>query len=390
MGIVHLIKSWKESQMSPSLLMIKKELLRKQQVKTALPNRSRLSRRDQQLIDEIMMQTARRNQNNITRTMSYLDFYRKHPEIRWAFLGHMVSRNGGWNMTDLKGELLTKLLSEQEQKDYFHFLERGNWLIFQDVYPQFLLYEESVKRRVNLFYLLPFFQVSIFMEVLWNYFWTSKDEYSLATALIINEQNYLEKRVIQNSSYRKTVLNTIEFKLQDLLSLNQILFPCEPVAGVDHLASTALIGETLHHFASLHERISLGKRLYHLLFHPQHLVRVQQWALKQRHTGSRKDFWPQLFNHVRETAPGLPYEKRIEDCQLKPGTKRLHSPMLYHAWKDVEHPPAEACDWYEDWKMVRYLNPLTEEAKGDIKNAYCKTLENIEMAIVAREFFSPK
>lgn len=45
----------------------------------------------------------------------------------------MVSRNGGWNMTDLKGELLSHLLSESEQNDFFQFLERGNWLIFQDV-----------------------------------------------------------------------------------------------------------------------------------------------------------------------------------------------------------------------------------------------------------------
>ncbi|WCK52537.1 DUF2515 family protein [Aneurinibacillus sp. Ricciae_BoGa-3] len=87
-----------------------------------------------------------KNVNNITRTISYYDFYCRHPEIHWAFLGHMVSRNGGWNMTDLKGELLSRLLTEQEQKHFFHFLERGNWLIFQDVFPQFLLYEESLKR----------------------------------------------------------------------------------------------------------------------------------------------------------------------------------------------------------------------------------------------------
>ena len=49
----------------------------------------------------------------------------------------MVSRNGGWNMTDLKGDLYTRILSESINS-YFFFLERGNWLIFQDVYPSIL------------------------------------------------------------------------------------------------------------------------------------------------------------------------------------------------------------------------------------------------------------
>src|SRR5699024_7697380 len=121
---------------------------------------------DQILIRQIKESTRQLNLNNVTRTTAYFDYYRKHPEIHWALLGHMVSRNGGWNMTDLKGELLSKLLSEAEQKDYFLFLERGNWLIFQDVYPQLLLYEESLKRETSLFYLLSFFHVSIFMEVM--------------------------------------------------------------------------------------------------------------------------------------------------------------------------------------------------------------------------------
>lgn len=125
--------------------------------------------------------------------MAYFDFYQKHPEIHWAFLGHMVSRNGGWNMTDLKGDLLTRLLTNKERDAYFTFLERGNWLIFQDAYPQFLLYGESLKRNKPLFYLLPALDISSFMESVWNYFWKRRDSYILTIALVINEQNYLEK-----------------------------------------------------------------------------------------------------------------------------------------------------------------------------------------------------
>jgi hypothetical protein len=389
MGITNLIKSWKDDKLSHSLLFIKKELIQIQKINVPLFDIKKLSLHDQNLIQYIQKQTVMKNENNIIRTMSYYDFYCKHPEIHWAFLGHMVSRNGGWNMTDLKGELLSRLLTEQEQKYFFHFLEQGNWLIFQDVFPQLLLYEESLKRGVNLFYLLPFFNVSIFMQTLWNYFLNFRDCYILAIGLVINEQSYLEKRVIQNSSYKKSVLNTIEFKIQDLLSLNQILFPCE--LEKEYMAHTPLIGQTLHHFASLHERISLGKRLYHLLFHnEQNLRQVLQWARKHKHTGSRKDYWPQLFAAVMQSNPGIPYEQRIENCEIKPGSKRLYSPMLRYAWKEVEHATAEIGDWYEDWKVIHYLSPLNEEIEGDIKHVYCKTLEKIEMAITIHKMFSPK
>lgn len=111
--------------------------------------------------------------------MAYYDYYLRYPEIHWAFLGHMVSRNGGWNMTDLKGDLLSRLLSEKE--------------------------------------------------------------------------------------HQKTVLQTLEFKLQDLLSLNQILFRMRKREAREQ-AQAEIAGMTLHQFASLHERIILGKRLYSLLF----------------------------------------------------------------------------------------------------------------------------
>jgi len=73
------------------------------------------------LIQQIRRHTAELNTNNVTRTKAYLDFYHLHPEIHWAFLGHMVSRNGGWSMTDLKGELLSRLLSEKDKQSFFCF-----------------------------------------------------------------------------------------------------------------------------------------------------------------------------------------------------------------------------------------------------------------------------
>jgi hypothetical protein len=323
------------------------------------------------------------NINNVTRTMAYLNFYRHHPEIHWAFLGHMVSRNGGWNMTDLKGELLSRLLSNKEKRSYFSFLERGNWLIFQDAYPQFLLYHESLKRNIPLFFLFPFFNISIFMETIWNYFWRNQNKSILTIALIINEQNYLEKRVVQNPLYKNEVFNKLEFKLQDFLSFNHILFPYME-NGVLKLA-----GQTLHQFVSVHERILLGKRLYSVLFNNKEVLKnTEQWANSQLHTGSRKDYWPNIFNNIHEGTPGKQYQIHLKSCSLKPGARRIYSPSLESVWKDVKHVEAEKGDWFGDLQVMDYFLELDGTINGEIQNEYCKTLERLELAALAKKAIS--
>jgi len=131
---------------SPPLSLIKKELKKRLKVmQKSVEEVTKLSIEEQGIIHQIKEITHRLNKNNVTRTMAYLHFYSQYPEIHWSFLGHMVSRNAGWNMTDLKGDLLARLLSEKEHQQYFDFIERGNWIIFQDAFPQLLLYEQSLK-----------------------------------------------------------------------------------------------------------------------------------------------------------------------------------------------------------------------------------------------------
>ncbi len=102
---------------------------------------------EQEIIKEIKNETFLKNANNVTRTKAYLDFYCSHPEIHWAFLAHMVSRNAGYHMTDLKGELLPSIIERKEAENFFLFLERANAYIFHDAYPQLLLYHQSIKKR---------------------------------------------------------------------------------------------------------------------------------------------------------------------------------------------------------------------------------------------------
>jgi hypothetical protein len=366
-----------------SLLDVKHELKKKSKSKQASIKLLDLKEDEARLIHDIKEHTRQKNRNNVTRTNAYYQFYLRYPEIHWALLGHMVSRNGGWNMADLKGELYTRLLSEKDQLTYFSFLERGNWLIFQDIYPQFLLYEQSVKRTKKLFHLLPFFNVSTFMETMWNHFWKTGDRYTLAIATVINEQSHLEKSVIQNADFKKTVLNSIGFKLYDFFSFNHILFP---FYKNETKRETLLIGDTMKHFTSLHERILLGKRLYSLLFCRENILSgVVDWAHDSPHTGSRKDYWPHLFSDVNELFSRAFYKRRTKKCQLRKGAHRLYSPQLIYAWKDVNHEDPESEDWFKDWYIMDYLIDKGEPSDGEIYDEYCKTLEKIELAILAKK-----
>jgi hypothetical protein len=361
---------------------IQEELIKKSKTSPQL-SKPNLSKEEKQLVQRISIQTSLLNRNNVTRTKAYLDFYKNHPEIHWAFLGHMVSRNGGWNMTDLKGEFLSVLLTKQERKSFFSFLERGNWLIFQDAYPQFLLYEESMKRGTSLFHLMSWFNISTFMETIWNHFLRNHDRYILTMALVINEQSYLEKRVVHHPFFKKEVFETLEFKLQDLFSFTYILFPY--IRG----GKIGLTGQVLKQFDRLDARIRLGQRLYTILFKDKtRLNQCKKWAFAHPHTGSRKDYWPQLFHHVKEGVPGKGYQMRLKSCRIKSGAARLYSPELQYVWKDTQHPPAEAGDWFQDWKIIDYLIKTDEIIDGEIKNEYCKALENLEMAVIAKKTLS--
>lgn len=383
LGVIDIFCKFKKQekpQLSERLFKIKKEL-KKRSKRTRL--KENLSQSEKTFIQKIKRETNRLNKNNVTRTKAYLDFYNRHPEIHWAFLGHMVSRNGGWNMTDLKGGIHSKLLTNKEATSFFSFLERGNWLIFQDAFPQFLLYEASLNSRKNLSYLLPYLNVSIFMEVIWDQFWKDRDVYLLTMALIVNEQSYLEARVLQNSSFKKKVFKTLEFKLQEFLSMNHILFP--------YLwnGKLKLAGQTLRHFESLHERIILGKRLYNVLFsNKERFIMTVQWANEHPHSGSRKDYWPHFFHDVDEGVPGRILKSRIKSCQITSGSSRIYSPRLEFAWKNKTHSSAEIGDWYKDEDVIHYLTHVEQFIDGEIENDYCKTLEWLELAVITKKTIS--
>lgn len=321
------------------------------------------------LFADIRRHTAHANRNNRTRTDAYLRFYLEHPEIEWALVAHLVSRNGGWNMTDLQSDWLPLLLDEQERGAFFHFLERCNWLIFHDAYAQLLLYAAMKQQGDDLTGLLVPLGVSRFMVNVWRDFLRTRDPVRLTHGLIINEQNYIEQRVVQQPFYRKQVLDTLPFQLQSLLSFSHLLFPYHTAPDE---TEPLLCGITAHRFASLEQRILIGKSSYHLLKNnPNRFRQIVGWTRQTPHTGSRADYWPGRFS-VTSPAPA----------------PKLYSPPLEQVWPDVSHAPADGVDWFTDAKWLDQLGKQENVLPELRDREYGRSLQLLRAAIALLHPFS--
>lgn len=333
----------------------------------------------QGLVAQIRRQTAIANRNNVTRTQAYLDFYRQHEEVHWALLAHLVSRNGGWNMTDLKGEWLPVILDEAEIEPFFWMLERSNWLIFHDAYPQLLLYAEMKRRGTDLTALLAPLGVSVFMQPYWQEFLASGDSSRLTRALIVNEQQYIEQRVVHKPFTMNRIFSTYAFLAQSFFSLNQIVFPYKEHPTDKRLSIT---GVNVHHFPDLVQRIAIGKTLYQLLFSDcDRLKKIRTFCTRIPHTGSRADYWPHLFTpHRHSDQAGKGYELRLDGDQLIAGKPKLYSPSLQAAWADVEHAPADGTDWFQDDKWHQEVEKTADLPAIDTES-YVRALHWMEYGV---------
>lgn len=337
------------------------------------------------LIADIRRKTAIANRNNVTRTASYLQFYLQHPEIEWALLAHLVSRNSGWNMTDLHGEWLPHIMSEKQRIHFFMFLERCNWLIFHDAYAQLLLYAEMKQSSSDLTSLLPKLGVSTFMVPIWQQFLQNGDKKRLTWALIVNEQQYIQQRVVFQTFFQQQVLNSFLFQAQSVLSLNHVLFPyrAQPDDPIPRL-----VGIDVHRFPDVERRILTGKTLYHLItVDKSRYKKMIQWATEVSHTGSRADYWPHLFHFSPTADRQSKYQKRFNKGKLLPHQPKLYSPKLTAVWPDTEQPAADGTDWYQgEEKWLDFLQPdellptITEEE-------YREGLQLVDTGISLLEIF---
>ncbi len=337
------------------------------------------------LVLAIRRQTGEANRNNVTRTAAYWTFYQQHPEIHWAFLAHMVSRNGGWSMTDLAGDLMALLLSPEERWHIFGFLELSNALIFHDAYPQLLLYRESRLAGKPLFHLLPQLGVSRFMRPVWERFWSTPEPASLTICLIMNEQHYIEDRVVQHPYYRKHVLERAAFRFQAQLQETQVLFPYRRItpAAADSQTIWRLSGLTLERFSDLRERIEVGKTLYGILFgNPIIRDGVHTFAAAHPHTGSRADYHPSLYTAAAQKAspPAVAPAERLHGYGVRAGARPFYSPRLTEVWADQPFAPPGGADWFVEQAQTRPFGPAKAPSVTDITGEACLGLYKLELA----------
>ncbi|GAF14404.1 YppC protein [Bacillus sp. JCM 19045] len=220
------------------------------------------------------------NVDNIARTKAYENFGREHPEIRWARLAGMVSRNAGWNMTDLTTVEFQTLLHRAKRQQIGWIYERANWLIFEDAYPQLILYAKA--KKDNRFSCDEFekWHISRFMTEEWQRFWEERDENRLMQALIINEQYVVQTRLLDDI-VMEGFFHSFFYKLEEFAHLSHVIFPSQ--AGL-------LYGETVTTFADPVARIKLGKRLASLLYHPDLSFSFMKFADSTEPIGTRKEY----------------------------------------------------------------------------------------------------
>jgi hypothetical protein len=256
------------------------------------------------------------NQNNPIRTDWYRKYWIKHPEVPWAGLAHLVSRNAGYQMSDLKryvewtrygGAALQLLLSISPTlrvlvsplavdvaktlvistlQGLFQLLETGNYLIFHDIAPQLAAYEAAKKSPAmanDLFDLLlpirppmnpapgtPDFMADDWAINQWKTFFSASQVsgwfagtwnqapavQTMSFALITNEQNQIEDRLVKNTSTR--YINRfrsgmdIMFDISAELGLTRLAFP---QVGINPPAASRLLLYTVGDFRLLEERI---------------------------------------------------------------------------------------------------------------------------------------
>ncbi|MCP8616662.1 DUF2515 family protein [Salirhabdus salicampi] len=269
------------------------------------------------LIQEIKQKTEENNRTNVTRTKAYLAYYKQFPEIKWSLLASMVSRNAGWNMTDLETDTYKTLLSDKMRRHLFMTYERANWFIFSDAYPQLLIYQYSVERNKPLFDLLPALHVSNFMYKEWLHFWKYENKHRLMKALIINEQNLIHEPIIKQPFFKFHVFWQLPYILQEKVHLNAVLFPT---------MTKEIYGIFIKDFTNVTKRIETGKTLAFILFHPKYYNQITDFAYSIEPTGSRNEY---------------------EQFMVK---YDINSPEIHDTFPVIEHANKYHEDWYKNGK----------------------------------------
>jgi hypothetical protein len=258
-----------------------------------------------------------RNVDNVARTESYLALYRltrEHPpELPWVFMAHLVSRNAGYLMTDLRRFLddsRTPAEAYPALENLFSLLERANYLIFWDAWHHVLYHllgrtgELSPGRTPE------------FMRGAWRRYegagaMSAEVERRLVLDLVHNEQNFIERRVVHHPRFTAGLVSI------ELIEASGREKPIHfPLGGAE-----IRVGR----FADLAQRISIGQRIFdEVLADRGQRDALYEWALEHPHTGSRAVYGGRPGLGLREAWPVAAVRAAYEDIHAAPEPDPLY------------------------------------------------------------------
>ena len=261
-------------------------------------------------LERLLADLAARNEDNVSRTESYLELYaftREHPpDLPWVLIAHLVSRNAGYMMTALAGGLARgdALFTPEALETLLVFLERANYLIFHDAWWHVLHHLlgrscELAVPRVARFVATecwPRYELGLRRDGP-----TPELERQLVRDLVTNEQHFIERRVVHNPRFlaARAIVGFLESVGRDA----PLVLPCTD--------AQIRVGR----FADVGCRIDAGWRILDQVLHDRaRRDEIYAWARAHPHTGARavyggrngqtlRDAWPP--DRIRELWGGV-------------------------------------------------------------------------------------
>jgi hypothetical protein len=209
-------------------------------------------------------------------------------------------------------------------------------------------------------------------------FFTKQNREILPLFLILNEQRYIEERVLKQPFYHD-VLQSKVFYWQEALNLTHILFP----------AGKSLYGLQSKRFSSWRERVEFGGALFKILFSPRQFPSIYEFASSKEHTGSREDFCGEIFSSKKpdSTAYG---KERLGFFKLKKGAHPLFSPQLLQVWPEGERPCIQKGDWYQSIDDFKDSLVVREPFWNSIYYSFFSSLHKLELSVLASEWVNKR
>ncbi|HVY44828.1 MAG TPA: DUF2515 family protein [Minicystis sp.] len=249
------------------------------------------------VVERMRRELDARNADNVARTESYLELYaltREGPaDWPWLLMAHLVSRNAGCMMVDvaLAIEHEKRFFTRGALHELFLMLERANHLIFYDAWHHVTaaLLGRSVQDHAR----TPAFVRSAYAAygaATGGGRATADTERRLVLALVTNEQNYIERRVVSAPRFARA------------MALVGFFEQTGHDAPLELPLSHAEI--KVGRFASLERRIDAGARIFdEVLADRVRRAEIFAWALETPHTGSRVAYGGKATPRLRDVWP---------------------------------------------------------------------------------------